>query len=111
LVNITFQVLIMRQQHFSLDIEAPLNKLRGISDRERNRKPRLVGGVKRRTEKGIYYSPSAHESSISLPGSTALWAGSFIVKENVCFLIRSLFNSRSNDYNMSTVIIGAGIRI
>jgi hypothetical protein len=29
-------------------IESPRNKLRGISDWGRNRKPRLVGGVKER---------------------------------------------------------------
>jgi hypothetical protein len=34
---------------WGLKIESPRNNLRGISDRGRNRKPRLVGGVKERT--------------------------------------------------------------
>jgi hypothetical protein len=34
--------------------EAPRNKLRGVSDRGRNRKPRLVGGVKGRTIIKLY---------------------------------------------------------
>jgi hypothetical protein len=55
-------------------------------DRERTRKPRLVGGVRgailkeyiiRFAHESSIDSPSANESSISLPGSPALWAGSF----------------------------------
>jgi hypothetical protein len=46
--------------------------------RERTRKPRLVSGVRGAIKKG-YIIRFAHEFSIALPGSFALWAWSFTI--------------------------------